>query len=1160
MKKYGYIIIGLSMLLLFGIRVNAQMVGDCVFLKGKYVEVGIAPNGGYGSTIPAPAGYHPYLGGTTFSFYDPGSATTNTSGNFLGFVADAAMDGWTVGTPPYWGDFYLPGDPQEGWAIEIAGAESDAYIPAYMGGVTTGYTGALTGTNISCSDVAGVMKGVWSGMDGALKIRQTTKLDTDNLFFTVTVVLTNTGVTPLNNIYYIRTVDPDNDETRFSGDYITRNQITYQLPDASNRVLVSARGNSDTSAYLGLGTKDCRAKCCIFHSGGLAPLYPLDQIYNETGTGYLYAMGSTSVEDVGIGLVFNVGSISAGDSTRLTYAYILNARFIDSALDATTLAFTVNSSSFPSGDTINICNYSLDTAAVGVISSGFYDWYWSPDSFLVTTTGTSNVIHVDSIVGTITYSLTGVNLAGGCDTQRYSLTFTHRPVVDTLENPDTTICIGQSVQTRILGLSTLSYVWTPTTGVSNPNIMEPIITPSVTTTYFVTATATTGCFSASKFFTINVYKPPILSTDSPYVKTCTGLPVQLGVYHPADTIAYQYLWSPITYLNSSTIFNPIVDPLLPGDYTYTVNVNPYALLLGCGSTDTIHVHVLPNDFTLHNSDTVICLGQSFTANVTGGSAEFNWLWTPSTGVSVTTIPDATFTPTITTSYTLTATYAHCPDMVHGFNVEVDTLAHPVTITDTICMGTSDTFNLAFPGSGTYHFLWTPATDVNNDTIPNAVVTPTTMGYQTWTVNVRPNAPACSVNDIINIFVIPNSFVISPTDTAICRGNSVQVIATPFPLYTYHWIPTAGIATPNIINPLITPDTSAVYVVTATYSKCPTMSDTLRLIVEPNPYVYIGGNRFVCEYDTLHIEASVTPNWYTGYTYSWKPGTSFNDSTAQNVVFTDTVTRHIYITVSTSANCSSQDSALVTVYPGKFANLDKTLYIFCPGDTAILSPTGGVSYHWYPGMYISDSLGISPTIMPITTQSYYVVATSAFGCKDTLHFNVIVEPAAMLYIQDTAVTIYPGETYQINPQTNCTNFTWFPSYGLSNPFISDPIANAGMDMKYIVYGTTTNGCKASDSITIYVSDETILSVPNAFTPGTGINNVFKIDKRGIANLNYLRIFNRWGQKIFETNNIDNGWDGTFNGVPQMYDVYVYELEAITQSGKKVNKVGNLTLLR
>jgi gliding motility-associated-like protein len=100
----------------------------------------------------------------------------------------------------------------------------------------------------------------------------------------------------------------------------------------------------------------------------------------------------------------------------------------------------------------------------------------------------------------------------------------------------------------------------------------------------------------------------------------------------------------------------------------------------------------------------------------------------------------------------------------------------------------------------------------------------------------------------------------------------------------------------------------------------------------------------------------------------------------------------------------------------------------------------------------------------------------------------------------------------------------------------------------------------DSIDIYINQESVLAVPNAFTPGSGANNEFKIIKRGIATLKYFRIFNRWGNLIFETTDIDKGWNGEFKGVPQPFGVYVYQIEAVTNTGTEFQKHGNVTLIR
>jgi gliding motility-associated-like protein len=160
----------------------------------------------------------------------------------------------------------------------------------------------------------------------------------------------------------------------------------------------------------------------------------------------------------------------------------------------------------------------------------------------------------------------------------------------------------------------------------------------------------------------------------------------------------------------------------------------------------------------------------------------------------------------------------------------------------------------------------------------------------------------------------------------------------------------------------------------------------------------------------------------------------------------------------------------------------------------------------------------------------------------------------------STTIYPGESYQIIDQTNCTFFSWFPPQGLSNATISNPLASPEISTKYYVLASNEWGCAAYDSINIFVDPGALLALPNAFSPGGGANSTLKILKRGVATLNYFRIYDRWGVEVFQTTDIDNGWDGTYKGTAQPVGVYVYVFEALASDGTVFQKQGNVTLLR
>ena len=147
--------------LFFVLEVRAQQVEGCVFLQGNYVEVGIAPNGAFGTPANSPAGYHPRPTPLLNSLYNPVTSTFQSRPGAVGFVADYGKDGWTVGTPAYFGDYFMPGAVQEGFSLQINGTASNAWSNNYQVNGSSGFSGPLTGTNVSYTTTPTEKKAVW---------------------------------------------------------------------------------------------------------------------------------------------------------------------------------------------------------------------------------------------------------------------------------------------------------------------------------------------------------------------------------------------------------------------------------------------------------------------------------------------------------------------------------------------------------------------------------------------------------------------------------------------------------------------------------------------------------------------------------------------------------------------------------------------------------------------------------------------------------------------------------------------------------------------------------------------------------------------------------------------------------------------------------------
>ena len=875
---------------------GAQMVGDNIFLKGKYIEIGVAPNGGYGSTLSAPVGYHPNLG-TSFTFYDPAAGTASTSSTLLGFVADYGEDGWTVGAPPFFGDYYMPGTPQEGWALQEGTAESDAYIPAYLSVPTTGYTGTLEGTNVVYINSGGISKGVWQGTSGALSIRQTTTLDTSKLYFTVNVVIKNTAATATGNLYYLRTVDPDNEEVTVGPiGFTTINTITYQLPNPDNKVLVSATGVTYTNAYLGLGTKDCRAKCMIYDFG-LAPEFSLDQMWAETGTTYMYTQGTVYTQDVGIGLEFNLGSLAAGDSTSLTYAYILNAADIDSALNATQPQFVVNSVALADTvDTINLCMYAPDSVLVSVKNGDFYHWAITPDSFVVDTEGIPMVIHSDSLRSTVTYTLTGTNNAGGCNTVRYYLTLEHGHSAGPVIAP-TSLC--QDAPSAPLTAPGTGITWWPgpTGGVGSST--PPTPNTSIPGTYVYWVTQQVGlCTSDRAPDTVNIIPlplPPSLSGVTPY---CQG-----AAFVPFSVTGSNVLWYTVATGGIGSVTAPTVNTGVPGSYTYyasqTVN--------GCeGPRQAITTTVLDSIIPSFTYDVHLgCHGDTVIFHNTSVNAD-HYVWYMGDGaVDTNASPVHIYLSQGTYNVALFGKNGACVDSTSQNII----LSHPLhaafsNTPGVACQYSLFTFTNGSSGTGV-SYVWSFGNGATTTATDPTYVYPNSGTYQVQLVAT--DFVPCSDTATTTIYVDTLSGInIGLSDSVLCGGTYVTLTGLFASLgntgVTWDFGDGTTIKNVNPVYHTFAGGQTYTVTVTADYRACPTVTATRSVSVIAQPVVSLGADTSICPGSEALVLTDNLNSAVPGATWLWSTGETSPSITVVSPGY-------YYVTVNVG-NCYSADTVWV----------------------------------------------------------------------------------------------------------------------------------------------------------------------------------------------------------------------------------------------------------
>ncbi len=458
----------------------------------------------------------------------------------------------------------------------------------------------------------------------------------------------------------------------------------------------------------------------------------------------------------------------------------------------------------------------------------------------------------------------------------------------------------------------------------------------------------------------------------------------------------------------------------------------------------------------------------------------------------------------------------------------------------------------------YEFSWTPVQGLTDNTIAQPVAAP--RQDQWYVVTAKGNNPTmCSTQDSIFVHSL-QGFTLWNKDTVICEGQSVQVMVDGSDEYTYAWTPTKGVSDSLIRNPVIRPATSTQYYLTASYPGCRDSIAGLNIEMMPNPVALriVADRTTICSYDTAILYAVTTPA-SASFSYTWTPAKDLLYNQGANNAFWGDSTQVIRVTAANDIGCSATDSIRIVVYPAGFSRVNTKDTAYCIPGFVRLEASGGQEYNWSPNYGLSDTTGPIVQASPQTTTTYRLLVKDDHGCVDSQQISVTALPAAVLTMPDS-VMLYPGESYHIVPVSNCSYFEWFPPSGLNATKVADPYASPEVRTRYYVTATTEKGCGLTDSLDVLVAQTTI-DLPNAFQPsGSGEVARFRPSRRGIARLNSFRIFNRWGILLYESNDIDEGWDGRFKGVPQPMGVYLYTIDAVTDLGRQLKKEGDVTLIR
>ena len=340
--------------------------------------------------------------------------------------------------------------------------------------------------------------------------------------------------------------------------------------------------------------------------------------------------------------------------------------------------------------------------------------------------------------------------------------------------------------------------------------------------------------------------------------------------------------------------------------------------------------------------------------------------------------------------------------------------------------------------------------------------------------------------------------------------------------------------------------------------------TSSLVVNALPQIALSPrDTLICKGDTIMLQAN------DGNRYAWSSNATLPQNGVPVLKVAPSQDAFYKVKVTTAAGCEAEDSLRVTVSQPFEVAIKPVAVTVCAGTLVPLQANGAVRYQWLPADGLSSANIGNPQAKPLTTITYKVIGYGADQCfTDTadVHINVIPLPTVNAG-NDTTVQVGSVVPLRALTSSDVTKLLWSPAEYLSCTDCKTPLSALREPMTYTVSVANTFGCVATDTVRVHLQcANSVVFIPNTFTPnGDGVNDIFYPRGVGIKSVNYLRIFDRWGELVFEKGSfpIDDkrsGWDGTFRGKALPTGVFVYTTEMICDNGELFTLKGSIMIVR
>ncbi len=655
--------------------------------------------------------------------------------------------------------------------------------------------------------------------------------------------------------------------------------------------------------------------------------------------------------------------------------------------------------------------------------------------------------------------------------------------------------------------------------------------------------------------------------DQPWVQ-CENQTIFLN---PNGNPDYIYEWSPANLVDDPTAVNP--------EFVGTADATIFVRILNlgvdtCEVTRQVEVQV-PQPIRISNADDTqtcgfpILLTPSF-------NVPFNFEWTTGGGASLGNDPVILVNPTDSEIYIVEGT----DNFGCGFRDSIEVTNRQVDISGNgpggVCQNADASLSIDNLDSGDNltNIEWMPADRiVNGQGTQNVEVNTSDAGTNIFRV-ITENQFGCL--DTTSFVMGIGAFDPGQNNSIeICADVETNIYPDFNPAQQYQWIPATGLDDPNNPNPRATLTNDITYQAVVTE-----MVDTLTCIdtiqvdvaVRAPVQLQVTPSDTLCEQQVVTVEV-ITP--ITGLDYEWSLTPDFTDiiDNQRQIFINSTGVNTFYVRAFSqdSLECQYGGSVMLAMVPIDLEfDADTTLCLGIPEEITIENQSSiqDLTFDWSPTSgIISGANTNSPTVDVSALTTFTVDVENQFGCQETYDVNVSVSNLDDLnVVGEVAATpdsILMGQTSQLEAPAGYS-YSWSPAGSLDDDMLNDPIAMPEETEEYTVTIEDEFGCITTRTVTVVVFDplcvEPYIFLPNAFSPnGDRNNDILKLEGQFVEEMQLI-IFDRWGQKVFESRDQSFGWDGTFKGEELSPDTYGFYLTVKCIDGEEFFKKGNISLLR